>query len=140
MQLEDYFDFLATDDIRIKGTRVGIESVLYEYIHRKLSPEEIAPLFRTVTLEQVYATILYYLHNRETVGKYFAGWLEWSHQQRKAQEMNPPPELVRFRERIAKYGTDPEVYKTLRAKGILGSGKSATETAKGSHVNPVSDG
>ncbi len=48
MQLEDYFDFLAPNDIRIKGTRVGIESILYEYIHRQLSPEEIVPKFRTV--------------------------------------------------------------------------------------------
>jgi hypothetical protein len=42
MQLEDYFDFLASDDIRIKGSRIGIESVLYEYIHREQSPEAIA--------------------------------------------------------------------------------------------------
>ena len=28
MQIEDYFNFLAEDDIRIKGTRIGIESVL----------------------------------------------------------------------------------------------------------------
>ena len=26
MQLEDYFDFLAPDDIRIKGHRIGIET------------------------------------------------------------------------------------------------------------------
>ncbi len=32
MQLEDYFDFLAPDDIRIKSHRIGIEDVLYEYI------------------------------------------------------------------------------------------------------------
>ena len=25
MQIEDYFNFLAEDDIRIKGTRIGIE-------------------------------------------------------------------------------------------------------------------
>jgi uncharacterized protein (DUF433 family) len=124
MQLEDSFDFFAPNDIRIKGTRVGIESILYEHIHRKLSPEEIVPNFRTVTLEQVYATILYYLHNKEEVGKYFADWLEWGHQQRKAQEMNPDPVIIRLRERIAKYGRDPEVYKELRAKGVLGSSKS----------------
>jgi len=34
MELESYFDFFAPDDIRVKGTRVGIETVLYEYIHR----------------------------------------------------------------------------------------------------------
>jgi uncharacterized protein (DUF433 family) len=139
MQLENYFDFLAPDDIRIKGTRVGIESILYEYIHRKLSPEEIEPKFRTVTLEQVYATILYYLRDRESVGKYFANWLEWSHQQRKAQEMNPDPVIIRFRERIAKYGTDPAVYDALRAKGLLGSRKGTTEAAKKSQDDSLSD-
>src|SRR2546423_14698570 len=42
MQLEDYFEFLTEDDIRLKGTRVGIETVLYDYIHRERSPEIIA--------------------------------------------------------------------------------------------------
>ncbi|MBI5563538.1 MAG: hypothetical protein HY870_01490 [Chloroflexi bacterium] len=41
MQLEDYFDFLAPDDIRIKGHRIGIETVLYEFIHRHRTPEQI---------------------------------------------------------------------------------------------------
>ena len=30
MKLETYFDFLAPDDIRVKGTRIGIESVLVQ--------------------------------------------------------------------------------------------------------------
>ncbi|MGK7903791.1 MAG: DUF433 domain-containing protein [Hormoscilla sp.] len=121
MQLEDYFDFLGPDDIRVKGTRVGIESILYEYIHRKLSAEEIEPKFRTVTLEQVYATILYYLHNREAVGKYFADWLEWSHQQHATLSSGNDPDrvILRLRERIAKYGRDPEVHKALRRQREL---------------------
>ncbi|MCY7408502.1 MAG: hypothetical protein LH631_14320 [Alkalinema sp. CAN_BIN05] len=41
MILEDYFDFLADDDIRIRGHRIGIETVLYEYLHRERSAEEI---------------------------------------------------------------------------------------------------
>lgn len=139
MQLEDYFDFLDPNDIRIKGTRVGIESILYEYIHRQQTPEQIAPKFRTVTLEQVYATILYYLHNQESVGKYIADWLEWSHQQRKAQEMNPHPGIIRFRERIAKYGRDPSVYKALRASGVLTPSKTTKEAGETSHDDPLSD-
>ena len=39
MRLEDYFEFLGPDDIRISGTRVGIEAVLYEHIHRGQWPE-----------------------------------------------------------------------------------------------------
>ena len=35
MQLEDYFIFLATNNIRLKDTRIGIETVLYDYIYYK---------------------------------------------------------------------------------------------------------
>ncbi|MDY7013130.1 MAG: DUF433 domain-containing protein [Cyanobacteriota bacterium] len=114
MQLENYFDFLAPNDIRVKGTRVGIESILYEYIHRKLSPEEIQPKFQTVTLEQIYATILYYLRDRKKVGQYLSDWLAWSQQQYEEQQKNPHPGIVKFREKVAKYGRDPSVYKALR--------------------------
>ncbi len=67
MQLEDYFNFLAPDDIRIKGSRIGIETILYEYIYRSRTPEEIAQTYTSLSLEQVYATILYYLHNQENI-------------------------------------------------------------------------
>ena len=98
MQLEEYFDFQRSDDIRIKGTRIGIESILYEYIHRGRSPEQIAERFHTVTLEQVYATILYYLHNKEKVSAYLADWLEWGRAMREEQRRNPPPPVARLRE------------------------------------------
>jgi uncharacterized protein (DUF433 family) len=80
MQLEDYFDFLAPNDIRIKGSRIGIESVLYEFIHNAKTPEEIDAQFWSIDLEQVYATILYYLHNKEAVHQYVADWLEYGEQ------------------------------------------------------------
>jgi len=97
MQLEDYFDFLAPDDIRIKDHRVGIESVLYEYIHRDQTPEAIARRFPTLTLEQVYATILYYLHNREKIDAYMTDWLEYGRRMREEQDRNPPPVVVHLR-------------------------------------------
>jgi uncharacterized protein (DUF433 family) len=97
MLLEDYFDFQRPDDIRVKGTRIGIETILYDFIHRARTPEEIAQTYLSLTLEQVYATILYYLHNKEEVSQYIANWLEWSHQQLKAQELNPPPAIIRLR-------------------------------------------
>ena len=39
----EYFLFLADDDIRVKGTRIGIEHILYEYIHNAKSPEAMQP-------------------------------------------------------------------------------------------------
>ncbi len=96
MQLEDYFDFLAPDDIRIKGTRVGIETVLYDFIHRSRTPEKIVSSYPTLTLEQVYATILYYLRNRDQVNAYLEDWLEWGRQMREKQKRNPPPVVIRL--------------------------------------------
>jgi len=91
MQLEDYFLFLAPNDIRLKGTRIGIETILYDYIYRSRTPEEIIKTYPSLNLEQVYATILYYLHNKEEVSKYIADWLEWGHEMREEQKRNPPP-------------------------------------------------
>jgi uncharacterized protein (DUF433 family) len=98
LQLEDYFDFLAPDDIRLKGTRIGIESVLYESIHRAQSPEEIVQRLTSLTLEQVYATILYYLHNKEVVSRYLADYLEYCRKSREEYEKNPPSVVVRLRQ------------------------------------------
>ncbi len=97
MQLEDYFDFLAPDDIRLKGSRIGIESVLYEYVYREQTPNTIKNRFPSLTLEQIYATILYYLHNQTEVDAYLVDWLAWSKQVREDQDLNPPPVVVRLR-------------------------------------------
>ena len=98
MQLEDYFVFLAPDDIRIRGTRIGIEHILYEYIHNAKSPEEVAQTFQTVTLAQVYATVLYYLENRETVGKYIADWLDYTLKSEAEHDQHPPAIAERLRQ------------------------------------------
>jgi uncharacterized protein (DUF433 family) len=96
MNIEDYFNFLATDDIRIKGTRVGIETILYDFIHRARTPEEIQRSYPSVTLEQVYATITYYYHNQAEVDQYLTEWLEWSHRMREEQRRNPSPVMRRL--------------------------------------------
>lgn len=104
MQLEDYFNFFAPNDIRLKGSRIGIETILYEYIYRARTPEEIARTYPSVTLEQVHATILYYLHNKEIVSKYIADWLEYCLKSEREQDENPPPFIVRLRKLKAERG------------------------------------
>ena len=97
MQLEDYFNFLRPDDIRLKGSRIGIETILNEYLFRARTPEEIANIYTSLTLEQVYATILYYLHNKEAVGKYITEWVEWGDKMREEQRRNPPAVTEKLR-------------------------------------------
>lgn len=109
MQLEDYFNFLAPNDIRLAGSRIGIETILYEYIYRARTPEEIAQTYPSITLEQVYATILYYLHNKETISKYIADWLEYCLKSEREQDENPPPFVVRLRQLKAERGAATQV-------------------------------
>jgi len=109
MQLEDYFNFFAPNDIRLKASRIGIETILYEYIYRARTPEEIARTYPSVTLEQVYATILYYLHNKEIVSKYIADWLEYCLKSEREQDENQPPFIVRLRKLKAEQGVTTRV-------------------------------
>jgi uncharacterized protein (DUF433 family) len=81
----------------IECHRIGIETVLFEYLHRERTAEEIQALYPTLTLAEVYVTILYYLQNSETVSQYLEDWLAWSHQQRKQQAANPHPAAARLR-------------------------------------------
>ena len=71
MLLEDYFDFLGPNEIRIKGHRIGIEHVI-ELYHGGYIPERIAQTFPGLSLEKIYATITYYLHNRDEIDAYLA--------------------------------------------------------------------
>ena len=133
MQLEDYFDFLAPDDIRIKGHRIGIETLLYEYIHRAQTPEEIQQTYPTLTLEEVYATILYYQHNKEKVSKYLADYLEYCFKARKEAARNPLPATQRLLRIKAQLDTYPPEERDAALKRILAEEKA--EKAKAAHAH-----
>lgn len=100
MQLEDYFDFLAPNDIRLKGHRIGIETILFDYLELGLFPEDLVLRYPTLNLEKVYATITYYWRNQEQVDTYLKTIREHEQRMRAEQELNPPPPLLRLREMI----------------------------------------
>jgi uncharacterized protein (DUF433 family) len=95
MQLEDYFDFLAPNDIRVRGTRVGIETVLRDYL-RGATAEEIAFRYRSLTVEQVYATITYYWHNQQEVEAYIEACSNQVAEARRRYYASPPAEVQRL--------------------------------------------
>jgi uncharacterized protein (DUF433 family) len=97
MQLEDYFNFLGPDDIRLQGTRIGIETILYDYLFHAKNPEEISKTYPSLKLDQVYATILYYLQNKKAVDAYMTDWLQWGDRMRAEQQKNPRPIVERLR-------------------------------------------
>ncbi len=103
INLDNYFDFLALPEgrqaIRIAGTRVGIEFVLREY-RQGASPEELALRFPTLTLEQIHATITYYLARRDEIDAYLVDTAQ--EQQADAEQAQAEPNAFRqsLRERI----------------------------------------
>jgi uncharacterized protein (DUF433 family) len=96
MQTEAYFDFVAPDEIRIKGHRIWIENILYESIHNALSPDELTQRFPTLSLEQIYATLLYYHQHKAAMDQYLADWLEHGRRMWQAQAQHPTPDRLRL--------------------------------------------
>jgi uncharacterized protein (DUF433 family) len=56
---------------RMADSRVSLDSVVYAYWEGK-SPEAIAEEFPTLSSEQVYGAIAFYLRNREEIDEYLS--------------------------------------------------------------------
>ncbi|MBN3938429.1 MAG: DUF433 domain-containing protein [Nostoc sp.] len=94
MQLEDYFEFLDPDDIRIKGHRIGIDNVIQYYL-QGYSPEQIIEELPSLNLEKIYATLTYYLHNRVEIDAYMLRLAKWREQRYQESSANPSPLMQR---------------------------------------------
>ena len=118
MILEDYFDFQRPDDIRIKGHRIGIETVLDAFIEEGLQPREIAARYPSLSLEEVYATILYYLHNGESVGAYYMDWVEYCRESEAAYDATRPASVQRLAALKADLAELPDAERRARLKEL----------------------
>ena len=56
---------------RVADSRVSLDSVVYAYWEGK-SPEAIAEEFPTLSAEQVYGVIAFYLRNRQAIDEYLS--------------------------------------------------------------------
>ena len=99
MLLEDYFSFLSPDDIRIKGTRVGIETIITDYLNGRF-PEEIPNHYPSITLEQIFATLTYYYRHKNTVGAYIQRWREHGERAWQKQQHSPSPRIQAIQQMI----------------------------------------
>ena len=74
---------------RITGTRVSLDSVVYDYLSG-LSPESIADNFDTISLEQVYGAIAFYLSHRDEVDRHLMqNRVKFDALRKHARESNP---------------------------------------------------
>jgi uncharacterized protein (DUF433 family) len=90
--------FRADDDgvIRIGGTRVTLDSVIGAF-NNGCAAEEIALKYPSVQLNDVYATITYYLWHQDEVAGYLSQRVQIAEQIRRVNEARFPPQGVRDR-------------------------------------------
>lgn len=88
MQLEDYFDVISPDEIRIKGHRINIEQIVRRF-HNGYAPEEMMQDFPGLSLEKIYGVIAYYLHNKAEVDAYMKRLDEHAEEQASATRADP---------------------------------------------------
>jgi uncharacterized protein (DUF433 family) len=110
MLLEDYLDFLEPDVIRIKGHRIGLEDVI-ELFKEGYSAEQIALEYGTLSLEEVYATIAYYLHYRTEVDAYLERIRAFVEESIREYEQREPNETVK---RIRALREERAAYHSMR--------------------------
>ena len=99
MELANIFEFISPETIRIKGTRVGIEVVIEKFLEGA-NPEEIQRHHPHLTLKQIYATITYYLFNREQIDAYIKAGRKRVEAAYEEQRKNPSSGVRRLMEII----------------------------------------
>ena len=92
IKLEDYFEFYSPEDIRLVGHRIGIEDVLKYYLEG-YTPEEINLNLPSLGLEKIYATITYYLHNKQQIDLYLSR-IEQDRENSYQKFLTNPPTIV----------------------------------------------
>ncbi len=92
--------------IRITGTRVSLDSIIYDYKQRH-SAEQIHEDFPAVKLEHIYAVIWYYLQHQDEVDEYLKEQEAKAAQLRQEIEAQPQyqAQVSAFRERVEGWRT-----------------------------------
>ena len=82
--------------MRVGSSRVSLDSVVIGFLQGE-APETIQRSFPTLTLEEVYGTITYFLANRQDVEAYLRRQQEIWDRASAEQERNPSPAMRRLR-------------------------------------------
>jgi uncharacterized protein (DUF433 family) len=97
---DPYVEVQPSGDIRIRGTRVGIEQIAWAYQDGSIA-EEIAIEYPTATLDQVHGAIAYYLRHRSEIDAYLAELESASRAARAQQASQTAPEVVQRLRKLA---------------------------------------
>lgn len=99
VRLLDYFEPVSRDEIRIRGTRVGIETVIQES-QQGLSAGEIAAQYPALLLEQIHATLTLYHHHSDEIDAYMRRWARHGEEMLAQQRKQDGGFVSRLREAV----------------------------------------
>ena len=99
MQLEEYFDTISPDEIRLKGHRINIEHIVERY-QDGMTPQQIVADLPSMSLEEVFGALTYYLHNQAEVDEYLARLHDYVEEQVRLANASPSPVVERIRARM----------------------------------------
>lgn len=100
--------YVRTDEhgvMRVGDTRVMLESVIFPFRNGD-SPESIRSQYPSLTLEQIYGAITYYLANRQQVDEYLRH--QEAEYRRMRADREATPDEMRDRLRALKAGLEAE--------------------------------
>ncbi len=100
MELEDYFEFDDCDRIRVKGTRMPIEFIIDAFLEGESPGQILQNYHHSVSLEQIYATVTYYLHKKEDLDAYVKRRREAEDKAYEEYLKQEPPEVVKRLQKI----------------------------------------
>lgn len=80
--------------MRVSGTRVLLDLIVEAYRLGE-TPEHIVQMYTTLTLDQVYLTLGYYLRHREAVDRYIRQIDDEAEQLRHEWETKYPPKITK---------------------------------------------
>ena len=92
----EYVEQTSDGGWRLTGSRVSFDSVIHGYWDGR-SPEGIAEEFPSLSVEQVYGAIAYYLGHRAEIDSYLADQSERWRQLRRESQAQHGPLLDRIR-------------------------------------------
>src|SRR5437660_918886 len=99
MQLEDYFDEISPDEIRLRGHRINIEHIVERY-EAGMTPQQIVADLPSLSLEEVFGTLTYYLHNQAAVDAYLLRLQAYVDEEARRADAQESPVVERIRTRM----------------------------------------
>jgi hypothetical protein len=103
---EEYLEFVAPDEISVKGSRIGIESVPFAHLDQGVPPDELRSWFPALSAAEIEAVLGYARLHGAGVEKYLQAVRGREERVFRRAELNPSPAMRLIRELRAKLAAE----------------------------------